>query len=101
MNIRSLHAHFVAEVTDIDLRAPQDASNIVALQQALDAHSVLVFPDQALSGEQHVAFSRCFGELEILQKGLPGRQDAGGDRIWISNVIAARCQSDSNGSPSS
>lgn len=54
-----------AEVTGVDLAAPLGETEFAALRDAFDRHSLVVFRDQHLTPEQHVAFSRRFGELEI------------------------------------
>jgi taurine dioxygenase len=53
-----------AEVTGLDLRQPLDAATRRALYEAWLRHVVLVFPDQNLTPEQHIAFSANFGELD-------------------------------------
>lgn len=53
-----------AEVTGADLANPSD-SMIEQLRKAWLDHKVLVIRDQHISREEHIAFGRCFGELEI------------------------------------
>lgn len=53
-----------ARITGIDLSKPMDAATFKAIEDALHAHEVIVFPEQKLSPDQHIAFSRLFGELE-------------------------------------
>src|SRR5262249_35444085 len=53
-----------AEVSGIDLREPPDDATIAALSSALVEHKVLVFRNQDISVEQHLAFGRRFGALE-------------------------------------
>jgi len=64
MAIRQLGFAAGAEVTGLDLRAPLNELSRKAILDAWHRHLVLVFPDQDLSPEQQVAFSRNFGELE-------------------------------------
>ena len=59
-----------AVVTGIDLRQPIDPPTFKRLHDAWMRHLVLVFPDQPLTDEQHVAFGRHFGELEIFHQNL-------------------------------
>jgi alpha-ketoglutarate-dependent taurine dioxygenase len=54
-----------AEITDIDLCNDLDDDVIAELQLALDAYKVIFFRDQPITSEQHVAFARRFGSLEI------------------------------------
>lgn len=53
-----------AEIRGLDLAAPLDAETMAALRQAWARHLVLVWRDQHLSVEQHIAVGRQFGELE-------------------------------------
>jgi len=55
---------FSAEVGDLDLREPLTPGDLGAVRQAFAAYAVLVFPDQALTAEQHLAFASNFGPLE-------------------------------------
>ncbi|WP_120965546.1 TauD/TfdA family dioxygenase [Comamonas sp. lk] len=52
------------EVSGIDLRQPLSAAQAGELRQALVAYKVLVLRAQNITAGQHVAFARCFGELE-------------------------------------
>lgn len=53
-----------AEVSGIDLAKPLTDVGKAALYQALLDWKVLFFRDQDITTEQHLAFARCFGELE-------------------------------------
>lgn len=55
---------FAAEVGDVDLSNPLDEATLDAVRQAFWTYAVLVFPDQRLSAEQHLAFARHFGPHE-------------------------------------
>ncbi|MEE8333403.1 MAG: TauD/TfdA family dioxygenase [Alphaproteobacteria bacterium] len=74
--INPLSAVLGAEMLGADLAQPMDDTLFGDLHQAwLDAKGLLVFRDQNLTPEQHVAFSRRFGPLEkhVLAKYLlPG-----------------------------
>jgi len=56
---------FAAEVGDIDLGRPLDADTLQAVREAFATYAVLAFPAQALTAEQHLAFARNFGPLEV------------------------------------
>jgi len=56
---------FVAKVEGISLSEPQTSEIVEALFNALDTFAVLVFPNQVLTDEQHIRFSRYFGDLEL------------------------------------
>jgi alpha-ketoglutarate-dependent 2,4-dichlorophenoxyacetate dioxygenase len=62
--IRKLHPVFAAEVTGIDLTQPLIPSAVAAIESAMDEHAVLVFPNQPLTDQEQIAFTRHFGELE-------------------------------------
>jgi taurine dioxygenase len=52
------------EVIGLDLSRPLDDETIAALRRALADHGVLLFRNQKITPQQHVDFSRRFGELE-------------------------------------
>ena len=54
-----------AEVSGIDLCAPLDDAVVADLGRCLHEFKVLFFRDQPLTPQQHVAFARRFGELEV------------------------------------
>jgi taurine dioxygenase len=53
-----------AEVSHVDLREPLSDAQFAVIEQAFVEHLVLVFRNQPLSDEQHLAYARRFGELE-------------------------------------
>ncbi len=55
---------FAAEVDGIDLRQPLSPDEVAAVHAGMDEYAVLVFHDQHIDDEQHLAFSRSLGELE-------------------------------------
>jgi taurine dioxygenase len=63
--VRRLGASLGAEILGVDLKAPMDDDAFAAFEAALIEHKVLAVRDQFLTTEQHVAFSRRFGELEV------------------------------------
>ena len=56
---------FAAEVGDIDLSRPLDAATLQAAREAFATYAVLVFPAQTLNVQQHLAFAKNFGPLEV------------------------------------
>jgi alpha-ketoglutarate-dependent 2,4-dichlorophenoxyacetate dioxygenase len=69
MDIRPLHRHFVGEVTGTDLTQALTPEQVRDISGAMAKYGVLVFPDQPLTDEQQVVFSRNFGELEVTLAG--------------------------------
>lgn len=65
LDIRPLTPAVGAEIHGIDLGAPDIGDAVPAIRQALLDHGVIFFRDQAITAEQHIAFARHFGELEI------------------------------------
>ena len=54
-----------AEILSIDLAAPDIGAQIPAIRAALLKHGVIFFRDQTITQEQHIAFARHFGDLEV------------------------------------
>ena len=54
-----------AEIHGVDLAQPLGDNMLATLRQALLDHLVIVFRDQKLSLEQHKAFARHFGPLQV------------------------------------
>ena len=64
LEVLSITPSFAAEVGDVDLSQELDESIIDAIKTAFWDYSVLVFPDQQLTVEQHLTFAQRIGELE-------------------------------------
>ncbi|WP_366552666.1 TauD/TfdA dioxygenase family protein [Aquibaculum sediminis] len=60
-----------AEVRGLDLSKPLDPDELATVQEAWLKHLVLVFPDQDLSPEEQIAFSRNFGKLDPQESQAP------------------------------
>jgi alpha-ketoglutarate-dependent 2,4-dichlorophenoxyacetate dioxygenase len=56
---------FAAEIGDVDLSQPLSEVDWAAIDEAYRTYSVLVFPDQRLSHDEHVAFARRFGPIDM------------------------------------
>ena len=65
MHIQPTEATLGAAVTGVDLRQPLSDADFARIEDAWNQHAVLIFPGQHLSDEQHLAFTRRFGRLEI------------------------------------
>jgi alpha-ketoglutarate-dependent 2,4-dichlorophenoxyacetate dioxygenase len=55
---------FVAEIGDVDLSRTLQPADLATVKAAFATYAVLIFPDQHLSQDQHLAFARNFGPLE-------------------------------------
>jgi alpha-ketoglutarate-dependent 2,4-dichlorophenoxyacetate dioxygenase len=64
IRIRPLTTHIGAEVDDIDLREPLSPAQAEEIHTAMDRYAVLVFHQQPLTNEQHLAFTTALGPLE-------------------------------------
>ncbi|MFN0042092.1 MAG: TauD/TfdA dioxygenase family protein [Alphaproteobacteria bacterium] len=61
-----------AEISGIDLSRPMDEETFAEVRRAFHQHLVIFFRDQVLTPDQHKAFGRHFGELDIDRFVLPG-----------------------------
>jgi alpha-ketoglutarate-dependent 2,4-dichlorophenoxyacetate dioxygenase len=64
LEFRALNPCIGAEVEGIDLREPLSTAQTEAIHDAMDQYAVLVFHDQPLTDEQHLAFTRALGNVE-------------------------------------
>ena len=64
MQITPCDATLGAEVTGIDL-AELTAAQFQKIEDAWHTHAVLIFPGQRLTDDEHLAFTRRFGRLEL------------------------------------
>ena len=55
---------FVAEIGDADLSRRLSDADFRAVEDAFERYAVLIFPDQVLDQDQHVAFARRFGPID-------------------------------------
>ena len=65
LDIQPFDTALGAEVRGVDLSQDLGAKTFSAIEQAYNEHSVLLFRDQSFDEAQHLAFSRCFGDLEV------------------------------------
>jgi taurine dioxygenase len=85
-DIRPFDAPLGAEVLGLDLSRELDADDFARIHRAHLEHHVLVFRDQQITPEQHIAFSRRFGPLQIHvlhQFQLPGHAEI----LIVSNIL--------------
>ncbi|HWH46624.1 MAG TPA: TauD/TfdA family dioxygenase, partial [Burkholderiales bacterium] len=64
MTVYPVGESFAAEIGDVDLSKPLSSEDRAEVEAAFNRYSVLIFPDQHLSTDQHLDFARYFGPLE-------------------------------------
>jgi len=64
MTVYPVTESFAAEIGDVDLSQPLSEESRAEIEAAFDRYSVLVFPDQHLTADQHLDFAHHFGPLE-------------------------------------
>ena len=63
IQVQPLNGTIGAEIRGVDLREPLDEETWAEVRQAWHDYLVVYFPNQPLTHEQHLAFSRRFGPL--------------------------------------
>jgi taurine dioxygenase len=53
------------EISGVDLATPPGEPGLAEIRRALGEYGVVFFRDQQLTPEQHIAFARCFGEIDV------------------------------------
>ena len=64
LSIRRLSAGIGAEIGGVDLTKPLDNATFAEIERAWQEHLILLFRSQKLTHQQHIAFSRRFGEFQ-------------------------------------
>lgn len=65
LDVRPMTPAIGAEILNIDLGSANICESIPSIRAALLKYGVIFFRDQELTQEQHIAFARHFGELEV------------------------------------
>ncbi|MBT8389496.1 MAG: taurine dioxygenase [Altererythrobacter sp.] len=65
LDVRPMTPAIGAEILNVDLGSENIGDSIPSIRAALLKHGVIFFRDQELTQEQHIAFARHFGELEV------------------------------------
>ena len=90
LDVRRIAGALGAELTGVDLSEPLDDAVIADIRRALLDHQVIFFRDQHLTPEQHLAFGRRFGSLNV-HDFVDGRAD-------YPEIIEVRREADDRGS---
>jgi alpha-ketoglutarate-dependent 2,4-dichlorophenoxyacetate dioxygenase len=69
ISISQIHPLFVGEVSGADLTKALSLEEVAAIDAGMARYGVLVFHDQNLTNQQQVAFTRNFGQIEVLRGG--------------------------------
>src|SRR5215471_13686376 len=69
VSIRQIHPVFVGEVSGVRLARPLSREEAAGIDAGMDRHAVLVFPDQTVTDDEQMVFSRNFGRLEEARGG--------------------------------
>ena len=64
MQIEPLHQDFGACIRGVTLSGMTDPETLISVRQAIDEYSLLCFPDQDMSDEKQLAFTRLLGTPE-------------------------------------
>jgi alpha-ketoglutarate-dependent taurine dioxygenase len=67
LRLRPLHGDFGAEVIDVAPTLEVDEATFRAIEVGWFRHSILLFRGLAMTPEQHIAFTRRFGPLHIME----------------------------------
>ena len=94
-----------AELFDVDLAKPLDDAALAAIRAALLEWKVVFFRDQDITTDEHLAFARRFGDLEVhpfapQKPGYPevlaithDKDSKGRENVWHSDVTWRECPS--------
>jgi taurine dioxygenase len=87
ITVKARHPALGAEIRGVDMHRPLEGETLQSIKDAWTKHLVVVFPDQDISDQEHVAFTRHFGEPEIFhQTSLNLRSDRVKEIFLVSNV---------------
>ena len=83
-----LHPTLGAEVHGVDLTRPVMPEVFAEIEAAFQRHGILVFPEQPVTDEQQLEFSRLFGQLEVNPNYAGAKMRLRPDVADISNLDA-------------
>ena len=105
LDVRPMTPAIGAEIHGVNLGASDIASRIPEIRAALLRYGVIFFRDQEMTQEQHIAFARQFGDLEIhpatpkdqdnpeVLRIVHGPNSRGSENNWHSDVTWRECPS--------
>jgi len=83
VQVTPLNGDFVARIDDVDLRQVLSDGDFASVEAAFETHGVLVFPDQDITDDQQIAFSRRFGPLE---PSVRRHRDRAVSNVYLSDI---------------
>lgn len=86
LQTRRLSHAFGVELLGLDLRAPLSDVAIAEIRRLWNTHGIVLIRGQDISVEQHVAFSRRFGELDLHETLKPFRHAAHPELLVLSTI---------------
>jgi len=89
LTVNRIGKHIGAEISGVDLSRPLDDSVFTQVSKAFFDNQVVVFRNQKITPEQHIAFTRRFGELEQHVR-KEHRLDGYPEILIVSNVLNAQ-----------
>ncbi len=88
ITVTPLHPTLGAELRGVDLTRPIAAEVFAEIEAAFNRYGILVFPEQPVTDEQQLAFSRLFGPLEVNPNYAGAKMRLRPDVADISNLDA-------------
>jgi alpha-ketoglutarate-dependent 2,4-dichlorophenoxyacetate dioxygenase len=88
IGLTPLHPTLGAEVRGVDLTRPVMPEVFAEIDAAFNRYGILVFPEQAVTDEQQLSFSRLFGPLEVNPNYAGAKMRLRPDIADISNLDA-------------
>jgi taurine dioxygenase len=91
MKVTPLSKALGAEITEIDLRQPQDDAAVKAIRKAFDDNIFVVFREQQLSEDDQLRAAGYFGKVHVRRKPAAGLTNPGGQWdtpfMLVTNIV--------------
>jgi alpha-ketoglutarate-dependent 2,4-dichlorophenoxyacetate dioxygenase len=88
IEVTPLHPTLGAQVRGVDLTRPVPPKVFAEIEAAFERYGILLFPEQPVTDEQQLAFSRLFGPLEVNPNYAGAKMRLRPDVADISNLDA-------------
>lgn len=83
---RRLSRVFGVEIEGLDLRQPLSDGEIAEIRRLWNECGLVLLREQHFTVEQHIAFSRCFGTLDLNETLLPFRHEQHPELLVLSTI---------------